>query len=483
MTSPPLPLAGYTAVDELIVTPPLIVAPEVSVTELARQMTASGSPYAAVRTQDGRYGVVSDADIRRVVAADRVRGSTAADVMTSDPPIVILGDSAAAALLLLLDRNAEIVLVTDRAGTVRGAVSPRDFMVSSATAGITMHEQVRRAGSIDELTRRARRLPSVVDDLLGRGLAPGQVILVHSAIIDTVVRRAIGLVFDARPELDRNAFTWLSLGSNGRREAVLSSDVDSAAALDERVAAEPEVSAYRAAFAEVIAVLDAAGLSHDGHGTTAANAQFSCSNASWRAAAREWMATPEKNNGAIMASLLVDGRPIHGDSGLTEVNRVFHELRQHPGTMRLLLRHSLSERAQPHPLRSAMGWRPDVVDIKKQGVLPVVNIARWAALSVGSSALPTVDRLRDAAGTEMLPDDNARVLVEVFQVLQRLRLRYQLRQREAGEAPTDKLLRGHLTPIDRSVVSQALREIAAVQRRMDNIGAYVPIDEWAAPQP
>jgi len=475
---PPLPLAGYTTVDELIVTAPLVVPMSSSVSDVARRMTETGSPYAAVRTPAGRYGVITDAEIRRAVAADFMRGRAAGDVMVGDPPTVVLGDSAAAALLLLLDRQADVVLVTDRAGDLRGAVGPRDFMVSSTTAGISIHEQVRRAATVDELCQRARRLPSVVADLLARGLHPGQVVLLHSAIVDTVVRRSIGLVFDAHPELDRDAFTWLALGSNGRREAVLSSDVDSAVALDERVAAEPEISSYRAAFGEVVAVLDAAGLSHDGHGTTAANPLFSRSHAGWRAAALEWMAAPEKDNGAMMTSLLVDGRPIHGDPGLTEVNRVFHDVRRHPGTLRLLLHQSLSQRAQPHPLRSAIGWRPDVLDIKKQGVLPVVNIARWAALAVGSSALPTVDRLRDASGTEMLPDEQAGILIEVFEALRRLRLHYQLRQRKAGQAPTDLLARDQLTPIERSVVAQALREIAAVQRRMDNVGAYVAIDEW-----
>ena len=84
----------------------------------------------------------------------------------------------------------------------------------------------------------------------------------------------------------------------------------------------------------------------------------------------------------MMTSLLVDGRPIHGDPGLPAVSRVFSDLREHPGTMRLLLQESLSYRAK---LRSA--WfparRPETFDIKTHALLPVVNIARWAALSVG----------------------------------------------------------------------------------------------------
>jgi CBS domain-containing protein len=194
------------------------------------------------------------------------------------------------------------------------------------------------------------------------------------------------------------------------------------------------------------------------------------------------MATPERNNGAIMTSLLVDGRPIHGDPGLSEVNRVFADVRHHPGTMRLLLQEMLARRAKPHALREALRRRPEFLDIKSDGLLPLVNIGRWAALSVGSAALPTVHRLRAAAGSEMLPQERADTLIEVFGELQRLRLRYQLIQWQAGESPTDVLVMDRVSPIDRSVLSQAIREVAAVQRRMDNIAVYVPVDEWTARQ-
>ena len=75
--------------------------------------------------------------------------------------------------------------------------------------------------------------------------------------------------------------------------------------------------------------------------------------------------------------------------------------------MRLLLQESLSHRAK---LRSdgCPARRPETFDIKTYALLPIVNIARWAALSVGSAVLPTTDRLRVAAGSAMLPDRTRR---------------------------------------------------------------------------
>ena len=83
----------------------------------------------------------------------------------------------------------------------------------------------------------------------------------------------------------------------------------------------------------------------------------------------------------------------------------------------------------------------------------------------------------------MLPADHARNLVEIVDILQRLRLRYQLIQYQRGEPASDVVTRGRMSPIDRSVLTEAAREIAAVQRRMDNLSAYLPVREWVSPAP
>ena len=79
----------------------------------------------------------------------------------------------------------------------------------------------------------------------------------------------------------------------------------------------------------------------------------------------------------------------------------------------------------------------------------------------------------------MLPAAQARTLAEVFEVLQGLRLEAQLDQIARGERASDVLRLEHLSPLDRSVIASAVREIAAVQRRMDNLAAWLPTEEWA----
>jgi CBS domain-containing protein len=146
--------------------------------------------------------------------------------------------------------------------------------------------------------------------------------------------------------------------------------------------------------------------------------------------------------------------------------------------LRILLHQALQPRARLRSVRALLSRRQEPFDLKEHALAPIVNLARWAALSVGSSALNTIDRLRTTSGSAILPQEQADTLIEIFEVLQRLRLRTQLAQLDAGESPSDRVSIDRLSPIDRSVIGQAVREIAAVQRRAANLAASAPPEAW-----
>lgn len=293
-TRPRIGPPSYSLVDELIITEPLTVRADEQIGDVARKITETGAPCAVVTGIGDRaepaFGLITDALLRRHVLVDGIPPSSPVSmIMDTDVTVTQLGDSAAEALITMLDRDAEMMLVLDRNRRLAGVIMPRDFAISPTTAGVSVHEQIRRAGTIEELKQRSRRVAPMLADLLSRGLASGKVIAVHSAILDTIVRRALVLSFAEQPDVSLDAFTWLALGSNGRREAVLSSDVDSAVAFEDDIT-ETELARYRTAFGRVDRVLSEAGLIADDHGATPTRAPFSRANASWRSAARGWLA-------------------------------------------------------------------------------------------------------------------------------------------------------------------------------------------------
>jgi CBS domain-containing protein len=65
-------------------------------------------------------------------------------------------------------------------------------------------------------------------------------------------------------------------------------------------------------------------------------------------------------------------------------------------------------------------------------------------------------------------------LVDVFEIVQHVRLRHQLEQLEAGETPSDTIRLRAISTIEASALDEAIREILAIQRRMANKAKYVP---------
>ncbi|MFW0796279.1 putative nucleotidyltransferase substrate binding domain-containing protein [Gordonia sp. CPCC 205515] len=463
-------------VDALIVSAPVIGRADMTVADAARLMTDRHQEYVIFVRDDG-YRVVTDADIRaRVVAAGLSTDTVLSDVVDAPARVVYRDTAAADALTEILDHDLAAVPVLDPSGVVCGVVGPADFIAAPAGPSMSLRRQVSRAATIDDLVASGGRVPYLVADLLRRGQPVYEVTALASLVNDAIVRRAIELTLRSHPELDPAALTWLSLGSNARREPVLASDVDSAVSFDDSVTDE-QIVGYRQAFAEVDEVLRRAGMAIDTNGAIASMPLFARTHAQWRAAARLWLGAPLENKGMIFTSLLLDGRPIWGDQGLSAVGEVFADLRSHPGTLGLLLQESLSHKARLRSVRDVLTRRGGTFDIKHHALTPLVNIARWAALSVGSGELGTRGRLMAAAGSPMMPADSAQTLVEVFDVLQRVRLTYQVAQFDRGEQVSDVLNMKRLSPLDRSLVAQAVREITGVQRRMTNMSHYMSIAE------
>lgn len=459
---------------------PLIVPRDLPAREVARQLSAQSRRAAVVQWESGRYAVITDNSLReRVLVEGLPPDAPAEQVAAAHSPVVAASEPAAEALLAMIETGADAVLVLDGRQLV-GVISVHDFALLPVSADVGLHLQLRNAASTGELVTLAQHIPDLLDQLLTRGLAAGKVISAYSTLIDSFARRAIDLEVVGRQGLPMDAVTWLALGSNGRREAVLSSDIDSGLVFPDGMAPE-QMQRYRDAFGDLDHLLAQAGFAFDEHGVSGRRSVMSRSRGQWESAIEGWLGDPTRDQGAIMISLLLDARQVVGAPLDAEAAELAATMRQHPGTVKLLLEDALARRARRNTSWESLWRKADHYDIKEHALLPLVNLARWSALAIGSLERSTPARLKAAAGSTLLPQEQANTLVEVFEVLQQLRLRYQIEQRRAGIRPSDALLVDQLSPIDRSVVTQAAREISAAQKRYANLGAWTDPSEWAAP--
>jgi CBS domain-containing protein len=288
-------------------------------------------------------------------------------------------------------------------------------------------------------------------------------------VVDALTRRLIDLAVDevGRPEVP---FAWLALGSVARREATPGSDVESAIVLQGDAPGDALIEHALSISRRVEAGLRACGLRPDERGTTATNPLLVRSLASWQRAARSWLEDPTLEQALILVSVVVDSRTVWGLHTGLSVAEAFRAARGHPALLRQLARFSLSYRPPTGFLRGLVvehsGEHRGRLDLKLGGLVPIVDLARWAGMAAGVTSASTPERLRAAAAAGTLSAADAATLADAFQLVMALRLEHQVAQLQAGKEPDDHLDPHALSPLTRTYLKEAFRAVASVQKRV-----------------
>jgi len=300
-------------------------------------------------------------------------------------------------------------------------------------------------------------------------VATANIMAVYAVVVDALTRRLLELaVAEAGPP--PADFAWLALGSQARREATPSSDIDSAIVWFGEIR-DDEIRPYLHALgAAVVEGLQACGLCPDEHGATASELPFVRSLASWQRAARTWIADPTQENALILTSVLVDSRPVWSVHTGTPVADTFRLAPSNPALLRLLARYALSHRPPTGFLRGLVvehtGEHRGRLDLKHGGVIPIVDLARWAGIAAGVTSASTTERLQAAASAGTLPSADAHTLKDAFELVTGLRLRHQVEQLRAGTEPDDYVDPATLSQLTRSYLKEAFHAVAAIQKRI-----------------
>jgi CBS domain-containing protein len=480
--APPDPVELRVAA--LLRTPPLLCEANEPIRDAAKRMTAQGASAVLVRIGPGagagsgaRLGIVTDRDLRsRVVAAGLSPDAPLCAIMT-EPAYTVRSDRLAADVLLdMLERDVHHIPVLSAVGEILGVVDDGDLVAAEARKPLLLRRAIDLASSAADLTAAAAGLGPAIIALHDAQVPAEQVAAVYSVVLDALTRRLIELAVREAGDPPA-AFTWFALGSLARREAVPSSDVDSALGWED-AAADAAMRDYAARLGGAVNDgLRGCGISPDAHGASAESPLFARSLASWRAVTRNLSRDPAQEQGLILVSVITDSRPVWSSGpGQPAAGLWDSQAGPDPGLLRLLARFALSFRPPTGFLRDFVvehsGERRGQLDLKAGGLTPIVDLARWAAMSAGVATASTMDRLRAAKAAGTLAGPQADALMEAFGFISALRLDHQVEQLRRGAPPDDFIAPKTLNPLARSYLRDAFRVVASVQSGLANELAF-----------
>jgi CBS domain-containing protein len=297
------------------------------------------------------------------------------------------------------------------------------------------------------------------------GAGMSEVGRIAGRITDACTRRLLALTVDALGEAPMD-WTWLAFGSQARLEQGLISDQDNGLLLAE----EPDADAaeYFRRLAE--AVCD--GLNECGYvfcpGGVMAKGEWRLSYAAWRARFDDWMREPAPKS-VMQSSIFFDLRAVAGNGELAgKLHReVLDQARDAEIFRRFLAAESIGHRPPIGLFRQFVqergGEQSKGLNLKKRGVIPIVDLARVRALEGGLDVIHTEERLQAAAEAEQISAGDADDLIHAFRFIGDIRLRHQARQLEAGRQPDHLVDPDELSGLHRRYLRSAFGIVSAAQ--------------------
>jgi CBS domain-containing protein len=441
---------------------PLFCDPDTTIQEAARILIAEKRSAILVRAADGRgiAGIVTDVDLRdKVVVGGVSRQAPVTEIMSA--PVHTIGAEVLApeASIAMMTAGVNHLPVLGDGGEVVGVLSASSLMTLETRSPFALRRELMAARTADELVAAAADIPKLFVDLMAAHLDAPSLTRVLTVLHDTITARLLELVIEGLGE-PPVAYAWLAFGSAARGELTLASDQDNGLAYDDTD--DPAVEDYFRVLAQAVnAGLERCGLPCDPHGVLARRREWRMTLSQWRAVFEDCLDGKDLDRLA-RASVAFDYRQIAGELYVDKVlTDVLRRVPDHKGFLSGLVK--LGTKVRP-PL-SFRGKLEGSIDIKKNGLVPIQNLARYYAFASGVTAASTLERLiavRDVVGESV---ESERVLREAFVSMQHLQLRHHANRMRNGRSLDNVIETWTLPPLTRASLQEALREVVSAQKR------------------
>jgi len=400
-------------------------------------------------------GIVTDRDFRVRVLAQGLGPETPVARVLSRPVKTVEGSMPVhEAWTVLLEANVHHLPVL-RDGEILGVVTDTDLLKHTSQGPVAVLRLVDKLPDRESLPGYSRKVTEMVASLLSGGLNPVVIAGFVAQLNDALMKRILRWAEDDLGEPPA-PYAWIALGSEGRGEQTLLTDQDNALVFADEGAGSREY--YTALADRANTDLAAAGFPRCPGGYMARNHCGTLSE--WRDRFAGWVGDPTAQ-GVLEAAIFFDFRRVAGSLDLAPLQDVLDGIPRREAFLRSLVRQALEFRPPPQLLLRLRSGAD--LDLKRQGIAPVVFLARCYGLAVGSHARSTLERLRAATRAGLMGTDASATVIDAYRYLLGLRLRMQLKMLSEGKPATNIVSLAQLSAIERSRLKDSLRAIGSWQ--------------------
>jgi signal-transduction protein with cAMP-binding, CBS, and nucleotidyltransferase domain len=452
--------------------PPVVVPRAMPALAVVARMAEAGASAAVILGADGRIaGILTEQDVTRGIAGQKVGAQPVADLMTRPVATVATDQPLYQAIGFMRRLGLRHMPVVEPGGGLAGMLYLHDALAAAAPSLVEHIDQLTHETTLGGLREVKAAQVRLAADLFADRVPAPEIQNLISHINNDIYRRVVQLNLDAMQGAGWGSppvrFAVIVMGSGGRGESFLFPDQDNGFVLADYPDHEHgRIDPY---FIELAArmttQMDQLGFPLCRGGVMAINPVWRKTSRQWRQQVARWMRT-RSEIAMRHCDVLFDFQSVYGEAQLAETLR--EVILGEAGAHRRFLRDMFGVQAEH---RAGLGWfnrllteRGDPehrgrVNLKYAGTLPLAEGVRLLALREGIAATSTLARIDLLGKAGRLSRDMQDHLRGAFDHITGLQLRQQIADYLAGRRVSNFVDPAGLTARELDLLKDGLRAI------------------------
>ncbi len=423
------------------------------------------------KNKKDNIGIITGTDIQQRILALNLNLDNPAYMIMSSPVIYLTEDANLIdALSLCESEKINHPVIKSRSGAISGILNVADVYKLLANSSSFLISSIKKAESDDQLKICHSNLQMLLKPMIKSGISISYITDVTTPVSDAIIQRLIGLsICELGPPPAK--FSFICLGSEGRKEETLFTDQDNAI-IYEDVSKEREkaVNEYFLKLGEhVCNSLNNVGYSFCKGNIMARNSQWCKPYSTWVKYFTGWIAEPEPQN-ILDASIFFDFRSVYGDHEISRQlkKRISDSINDSPLFLYHLAYNTFNVKPQHISSSGLLSDRAaDMIDLKS-AITPIIMFARTYSLKYSVQDSNTIERLKSLKANNVLSGSLIDEILFSYNFLMKLRFRNQVDLADDKMPLSNTMYTKNLVEMELLLLKKVLSSIPDYQNQIKN---------------
>ena len=380
---------------------PITCSEETTIEIAAQIMTVKRVGSIIIEYDRKPIGIITDKDLRTKIATGKFSIKEKVTKIMSSPVICYPDNITIAEAQIAMLKNKITHLCITKNGKdssdIVGLLSEHDIILIRENNPSVLIKEIKRAFYIEELVAIRKKTENLLVRYLNQNVSIAFIAKIVSEINNALTSRAIALAIEGLNEEPPVPFSWVALGSQGRKEQILLTDQDNAIVFEDSNNNKTNRTYFLSLANIVTQMLHQIGFEYCPAEMMASNKQWCLSVSEWKEQYQKWISSPTQEN-VMFCTIFFDFQTIHGHKNLGKelMTAIYKYIKKGPLFLKYLGVNALQN---PPPLGffrqflvEESGEHKDQFDIKSKAMMPLVDAARILSLEKEIDAKNTLDR-------------------------------------------------------------------------------------------